>query len=468
MNVRTNRRDFLKFAGAAAFWAMGGGGSAGGAVGRRPNFVIMIADDMAWDDAGAYGHPHIRTPNIDRLAKEGVRFTNAFLTCASCSPSRCSIMTGRYPHSTGAKELHQPLPADQVVFAGLLKEAGYYTAAAGKWHLGSHARVHFDNILDGGGPSGCENWVKALRQRPKDRPFFMWLAAVDPHRDYSPNTIPEPHRPEDAVVPPFLPDNAATRKDLAMYYDEITRMDGFIGEVLDELDAQDAAEDTLVMFLSDNGRPFPRCKTTVYDSGVKTPFIVRLPGRVQAGSTCEGLVSSVDIAPTLIELGGGEISKTFQGRSFARMLKDTSTRTRQYVFAEHNWHDYQAHSRGVRSNEWLYIRNAYPHLNASPPADAVRSITYQEMIRLEREGKLAEHQRQCFVTPRPKEELYDIKADPYSLRNLAQDARHAGVLRKMRAALEEWIEETDDRVPEPPTRDRFDRWTGRALPRTGG
>ncbi len=427
---------------------------------RRPNFVIMIADDLGWGDVGCYGHPHIRTPSIDRLAAEGLKFTHAFLTCSSCSPSRSSIMTGRYPHSTGAKELHQPLPADQVVFAGLLKQAGYYTAAAGKWHLGDAAKVNFDTIV-GGGPSGCERWVQTLRDRPQDKPFFLWLAAVDPHRDYQPNTIPQPHRPEDAVVPPFLPDLPETRKDLAMYYDEVTRMDGYIGRVLDELERQGIADNTFVLFLSDNGRPFPRCKTTVYDSGVRTPFVVRWPGRVKPGTVCDSLVSSVDIAPTITELAGLEASSTFQGRSFAPLLSDPAASMRDYIFAEHNWHDYQAHERGVRSPRYLYICNAFSRLSCSPPADAVRSITFQAMVKLHAEGKLLPEQLGCFVTPRTTEELYDVEADPHQLLNVAGDPKYAGVLEQMRRVQEQWARDTDDAVPESPTPDKFDRTTGK-------
>src|SRR5688500_17070722 len=124
----------------------------------RPNFILFIADDMAWDDCGAYGHPHIKTPNLDRLAKEGMRFDSAFLTCSSCSPSRSSTITGRYPHNTGARQLHQPLPAEQVTFVELLKAAGYYTGQAGKWHLGTAAKAKFDLVNEGGG-----KWVDALR-----------------------------------------------------------------------------------------------------------------------------------------------------------------------------------------------------------------------------------------------------------------------------------------------------------------
>ncbi len=461
-----NRRDVLRAAGAGAVslltpHSLAGASSQAGR-GERPNFVVIVADDQGWNDAGCYGHPHIRTPNIDRLAAEGLRFTQAFLTCSSCSPTRCSIMTGRYPHSTGAKELHQPLPADQIVFAGLLKQGGYYTASAGKWHLGNAAKVNFDTIV-GGGPSGCERWVQTLQNRPKDKPFFMWLASMDPHRGYQPGTLAEPHKPEDAVVPPFLPDVAATRKDLGMYYDEITRMDGYIGQVLDELDRQGIAENTFVLFLSDNGRPFPRCKTTVYDSGIKTPFVVRWPGRVPVGKTCDSLVSVIDIAPTLVELAGLNSPPTFQGKSFRPLLRDTQATTREYIFAEHNWHDYQAHERAVRSQQYLYIRNAFVDLPGTPPADAVRSITFQAMCKLRDQGKLPPEQMGCFVTPRATEELYDVRADPYQLRNLAGDAKYATALAEMRQVYEGWVRRTEDKIPQTPTPDKFDRETGERL-----
>ncbi|MEZ6068226.1 MAG: sulfatase-like hydrolase/transferase [Planctomycetaceae bacterium] len=142
---------------------------------ERPNFVVFIADDMAWDDCGAYGHPHVRTPNIDRLAREGMRFDRAYLTCSSCSPSRCSILTGRYPHNTGAGELHLPLPIEQRLFPTALREAGYYTAAAGKWHLGNAVKDQLDEVREGGGPGGEAYWEPLLEDRPRDRPSsFGW------------------------------------------------------------------------------------------------------------------------------------------------------------------------------------------------------------------------------------------------------------------------------------------------------
>lgn len=432
----------------------------------RPNFIVIIADDVGWNDLGCYGHETIRTPNLDRMAVEGIRFETAWLTCSSCSPSRCSIMTGRYPHSTGAAELHMPLPADQIVFAGLLKDAGYYTASAGKWHLGEAAKKNFDLIV-GGSPSGCEKWVQTLRDRPRDKPFFCWFASFDAHRGYQKNAIPKPHQESDAVVPPFLPDNEATRGDLAMYYDEITRLDDYTGKVLAELDSQGVRDNTLILFLSDNGRPFPRCKTTLYDSGVRTPLIAYWPKRIKPASS-GSLVSSVDIAPTILQLAGLEPGPSFQGKSFVSVLQDPRQQARRYAFAEHNWHDYQAHERAVRSERFIYIRNAFPELPGTPPADAVRSPTYESMQKLHAVGELSPEQRGCFEKPRPAEELYDVRNDPHCLTNLAGKSTHAETLKQMRGVLDRWIERTGDSVPDNPTPDWFDRTTGKRIPGVQG
>ena len=426
----------------------------------QPNFIVFIADDAAWNDCGPYGNAIIKTPNINKPADEGVVFDNAFLTTSSCSPSRCSILTGRYPHSTGAPELHMPLPAEQILFAGELQKAGYYTAVAGKYHIGD-PRSEFDSIY-GGSVSGCENWVRAIQNRPKEKPFFLWLAAKDPHRNYKPNAIPEPHNPATVIVPPFLPDADSTRKDLALYYDEISRLDSYLGQVMQVLKEQKVDENTLVIYMTDNGRPFPRSKTRMYDSGIKTPFIVRWPDKIKQGRT-NALVSSIDIAPTFCELAGANVSETFQGVSFASILDDYSAKTRDYIVGEHNWHDYQAHERAIRNHKYLYIRNAFPEFNASPPADAVRSLTYEEMIKMHEDGELNENQLDCFVEPRVAEELYDVVNDPYQFINLAQNAEHENALNEMRNLLDNWVVEFEDKIPKSPTPDKFDRWSGRRL-----
>ena len=432
----------------------------------RPNLVVIIADDMAWDDCGAYGHEKIQTPNIDCLAKEGMRFDRAFLTCSSCSPSRCSILTGRYPHATGAGELHLPLPGDQTLFAKALKDAGYFAAALGKWHLGPNVKDQFDVVKEGGNPAGYGHWLPTIENRPKQKPFFFWLATTDPHRPYQKDTIDRPHSGTDTFVPPYFPDVPAVRNDLAMYYDEIGRLDLYVGRVMRLLESQGVADNTLVLFMSDNGRPFPRCKTTVCDDGVRTPFIVRWPKGVKPDSVSKSVVSSVDIAPTFLELAGLKPLDTFQGKSFAPILKAPTAKTRKYAFAEHNWHDYQAYERGVRSERYTYIYNALPHLNASPPADAVNSPTYRAMQELYKQDKLAPHQLDCFAVPVPEHKLFDLEEDPHSLNNLADNPKYASVLTEMKAARADWQKRTNDFPAKNLTPDGFDRVTGKRLGKT--
>lgn len=427
---------------------------------EQPNFILFIADDMAWNDCGTYGHPHIRTPNVDALAKAGMTFENAFLTCSSCSPTRCSLITGRYPHSTGAAQLHQSLPGDQVTFVEKLEGAGYYTAAAGKWHLGKETVPKFDKV-----EQRMNQWVSTLEDRPKDKPFFMWFAFSDPHRGYQKNTIPEPHTADDVVVPPFLPDNEATRGDLAVYYDEITRLDGVVGNCVKTLEKQGVSDRTVIVFISDNGRPFPRCKTTLFDSGIRTPFIVKWPREVEKGSVTKSLVSTVDIAPTFLELAGVEIPETFQGRSFAPLLRDPMSQTRFYVYAERHWHDFGDQQRAVRDGRYKYIRNYFPERPLTPPADAVRSPTYRSMLELHEAGKLNAKQLQCFTTPRPRHELYDLEKDPYELTNLAEteDEELLTILARLSGTLDAWQTTTEDEIPEEPRADGFDRVTGNRL-----
>ncbi|MEC7566702.1 MAG: sulfatase-like hydrolase/transferase [Planctomycetota bacterium] len=429
---------------------------------ERPNFIVIIGDDISWNDYGAYGHPHIRTPHVDQLAKQGMRFDLAFLTTSSCSPSRCSILTGRYPHSTGAGELHQPLPAGQITFAKILKDAGYYTASAGKWHLGNAPRNHFDAIV-AGGPSGCDQWVSTLKKRDPAKPFFLWFAAIDAHRGWSKNAVHPPHTPDDVIVPEFLPDTEDVRQDLALYYDEVSRMDEYVGKVVAELKHQGEYDNTVIIIMADNGRPFPRCKTTMYDSGIRTPFVVHWPTGIAGGQVNRNLVSSVDIAPTFLQLAGLKIPASFQGTSFAPTLQAADSKTRDYIFAEHNWHDYAAHDRAVRDDRYLYIRNSFPEFPATPPADAVRSLSYNRMQALEADNRLPTHQRQCFIIPRPAEELYDLQTDPHSLENMADDPALEGVKSRLSGELDKWISQTDDKIPSPLTPDKFHRRLGTKL-----
>jgi len=454
----------------------------------RPNIVLIIADDLAWDDLGCTGNPGVRTPNLDLLAEGGMQFTNAFLTISSCSPSRASLITGTYPHQTDAEQLHWPLPADRITFVELLKASGYWTSAAGKWHLGDAVKDRFDEVREadvsgfqlptgeaakagkivqnavGDARSGCEQWLPLLKSRPRDKPFFLWLAALDPHRDYDEGILEQPHQLEDVRLPPYVADTPESRRDYALYYDEITRLDRFVGSVIAELKEQNVVDKTFVLFISDNGRPFPRDKTTLYDSGIKTPFIIHWPGRVEAGSRSSSLISSIDIAPTFLELAGLSTPKIFEGRSFLQLLRNPQQSIRDFVFAERNWHDYEDRVRAVRNRRFKYIRNFYNDLPNTPPADVVRSVTYREMIRLRNKGRLVDAQKNTFMQPRTREELYDVQTDPFELNNLAADPTQTERLKRFRVTLAKWQQETGDAKPRFRTLDEFGREDGQALP----
>ena len=214
------------------------------------------------------------------------------------------------------------------------------------------------------------------------------------------------------------------------------------------------------MFLSDNGRPFPRCKTTLYDSGIQTPLIVRWPDQIKAGGRTRSLVGSIDIGPTLLELAGISAPPSFQGKSFAPTLREPAKSVRDLLFAEKNWHDFDDHARSATDGRFKYIRHAFTDRPLTPPADAVRGISFQELRRLRDAGTLTDAQRICFRTPRPAEELFDLSADPHELRNLAADPAHAATLTRLRAALDEWVRATDDQVVPDRKPDGFDRETG--------
>ena len=434
--------------------------------GKKPNIIFIIADDVSWDDIGCYGNPAVRTPNIDKIAKQGIRFDNVYLTASSCSPSRNSIISGRYPHNTSAAELHTPLPAEQIPFPLLLKESGYYTVQAGKSHFGAPALRAFDKAYEGqeGGTGAEERWVKCLQERPKDKPIFAWFAAIDAHRPWQADNFGTPHDPAKVVVPPYLADTETTRKDIASYYNEIARFDFYIGEVVQELKRQGIEKNTLIMIMADNGRPFPRSKTRVYDSGMKTPFIVKWDdGILRPGSISKSMVSVIDIAPTLLEIAGVKSPAEFQGRSFATLFEKPEFNFRQYVFSEHNWHDYEAHERMVRSKNFMYVLNSRPNLSNHGPADSNNSPSFTDLKDLRNKGKLSHAQNDIFIVPRPYEELYDCDKDPLQMLNVASLPEYQQELKALRATLANWRKETKDDTPENLTKDWFDRETGKPL-----
>lgn len=427
-----------------------------------PNFVVFLADDQGYGDLSCYGHPTLRTPHIDRLAREGMRFQAAFLTTSSCSPTRASLLTGRYPHATGAEDLHQPLPAQQKSLARYLRQAGYHAAAVGKWHLGEAEQEQWDSIAECDGADTADCALRILRERPADQPFFLWVASKDPHRPYGADGIRVRHSPQDAVVPAYLPDHPFIREELAQYYDEIGRFDEHVGQVLDELQNQDVLDQTFVVYLSDNGMPFPRAKTTLYDSGIRTPLLVRYPPLVPAGTVQRGLVSTIDLSHTILELAGISAS-TVQGQSLLAMLADPEVAGREAIFAEANWHDFEQFSRAVRTERYLLIRNYYWDKPLWNSVDSINSRTWTGLMQMHRLGKLTEAQRFLFVEPRPFEEFYDLQLDPESLENVIDQPRYVDQVNRLRTLLDNWRVETQDVMPSDRRRDGWTR-DGRPLP----
>ncbi|MBL9210908.1 MAG: sulfatase [Opitutaceae bacterium] len=470
------RRVALVLAGLLALLAATGRGA------DRPNLIFIIGDDISWDDFGCYGNPAARTPHTDRLARGGIRFTNAYLTASSCSPSRNSFSTGRYPHNNGAgSELHRPVAGHLVRFPALLRTSGYYTVLSGKNHMPQEKPAAgepeppapFDVIDDGqvpGNHGGHGRWVEHLRNRPKDRPFFGWFAALDAHRawdgdaEWDAAAYGPKHDPARVRVPPFLVDDAATREDLASHANEVTRFDHFVGRVVAELERQGMLQNTLLFVTADNGRPFPRAKTRLHDSGMKAPLVVHWPAGIrQPGTPRTGLVSAIDVGPTVLAAAGARLPDSFQGVSLLPLFTDPAASVRHFAFSEHNWHDYAANARAVRDGEYLYILNLDPAQAWQGPADSVRSPSFASLLAAEAARRLTPAQQEVLLAPRPREELYRTADDPDQLNNLAGDARHAAALNRLREVMTRWRDETADSQPADPSRDGFDRRKGTRL-----
>lgn len=413
------------------------------------NIVFIIADDISWNDFGCYGNPDVRTPNIDRMAAEGLKFNNVYLTASSCSPSRTSIISGRYPHNTAAAELHTAMPGHLPVFPEELKAAGYFTGASGKWHMGEAAKRGFDTLaIENVGPGGEDHWISLLRERPANKPFFFWFAALDAHRAWSADSCDNPHDPDQLSVPVGLANLPGTRQDLASYYNEVQRFDSYVGMVRSELERQGVLDNTLIIVMADNGRPFPRAKTLVFDSGMKTPFIAFWPKGIQLpGEQVNALVSVIDLAPTFTSLAGIESNKFYQGRSFTHLFASPDKAFREVVFAEHNWHDYEAYERMVRTQDDMYVYNGRPLFANQGPADAVTSPSMKDLLQLQEANTLTDAQSYVFQSPRRVEELYLMSDDHDQLNDLSADPAYESKLIELRSVLKEWQSQTADTEP---------------------
>ena len=426
--------------------ALTAGASTLGALQRppdRPNIVVYVADDLGWRDTGVYGNAAVRTPNIDRIARSGLTVRYAFVTSPQCSPSRISILSGRYPHTTRTEDLHTPTPGGVRILPSYLQSAGYFTGMMAKTHLGPNAERQFQWYS----PETVAA-LPAFLDSAGTRPFFLWVAFHEPHRPYDTTAAPS-HAPERSVVTPYLVDTRATRTDIARYYDAVAAMDRKIGEMTAELERRGLAGKTLVVFLSDNGAPFPREKGTLYDSGTREPLLFSWPGVVQPAAVYDRApVGLVDLMPTLLEVAGVAPDSLVQGRSFRSLLAAPESYTPQeYVFTERNWHDCDEHQRAVRDGRWKLIRtDAYTDLPLCTAADIGTSPSFQALRQraASAPARLTAAQRRLFEVPRARLELYDLERDPWEVHNLAGDPAQAARVRQMAEVLQEWMERTDD------------------------
>lgn len=423
----------------------------------RPNIVWIVLDDAS-PNMGAYGDAQARTPNMDRLAREGVRFTNAFTHAPVCAPSRSGLITGMYPTTTGALHMRSQLINPPEVFTVALRRAGYQVVWPGKTDFNFAVPPDTVNVTQGltnnAPPEAFDSRKDWTEQAPAERPFFAYINLGMTHEGqvrlrgdaFSKVTArlkPEDrHDPAQISVPPYYPDAPEVRRDMANYYDLMTAADYRIGDILKRLDEQRLADNTVVFLFSDHGRGMPRAKRWLYDSGMRVPLVVRWPGKLKAGTVNDSLVSFVDFAPTMLALAGAPIPARFQGQVFL----GEKAQTRQYVYAARDRMDETFDRiRAVRDKRFKYIRNYHPEL---PYTQIIGynelNPTMQAWRKLNDAGKLAGAPKLFFAATKPKEELYDTQLDPDELNNLASNPKYTGTLTKMRKELDKWISETKD------------------------
>ena len=431
---------------------------------RRLSILWISCEDIS-PDLGCYGDDYADTPGLDRLAKQGCRYSNAFVPYPVCAPTRSAVITAMYPSTIGTMHMRTRLKGYDAVpppyvkcFTEYLRAAGYYCTNKNKtdyqfsapftaWDQ-SHNRAHW-------------------RNRPKDMPFFSVINLFVTHESQCWD-IDEPltHDPAKAKLPPYYPDTPIVRRNWARYYDRITLMDKQAADILKNLEDDGLANNTVVFFWSDHGRGLPRGKRWPYDSGLHVPLIIRWPGKIKPGTVCHDLINLIDLAPTVLSIAGIEIPSYMQGRAFLGEQKDEP---REYVFGGRERMDRTSdeHIRSIRDKRYRYIRNFMPQKPYAQKIPYMEKMPImQEWRRLNAEGKLKGPQKLFFQKTKPPEELYDIAADPYEINNLADSPEYQRVLKRMRSVLEKWMKDTNDLggTPEDELIERM--WPGRKQPLT--
>ncbi|MEX0939165.1 MAG: sulfatase [Pirellulales bacterium] len=424
---------------------------------QPPNILWITVEDMS-PQLGCYGDDTVPTPNLDRLAGQGVRYTRAFSTTGVCAPSRCALITGMHPTSIGAHHMRtmtRTSAIDDITDPELLAIPTYeatpppavkcfteYLRAA-DYYCTNNAKTDYQfatPITAWDESSGQAHW----RNRPEGKPFFAVFNFTTTHESkVFQRTSPEVTDPAEVDVPPYYPDTPLVRRDIARNYDNIARMDRQVGELLEQLAADGLADETIVLFFSDHGTCLPRGKRWVYDSGTRVPLIVRYPDRREAGTTADRLVSFVDFAPSVLSLAGISIPDHMQGQAF---LGERQAEPRKYVFMHRDRMDpAMDRIRAARDERFQYVRNFRPnepYIDFLPYRD--RMALMQEILRLKDADELGPEQWQFASGSKPIEELYDTQSDPHQIMNLAGDPRHYDKLAELRQAVDRSMDETGD------------------------
>lgn len=441
---------------------------------KRPNILWISTEDMS-PHLGCYGDKLAQTPNIDWLSAQGIRFTNVFTTAAISAPCRAGIITGMYQTSIGCMHMrttsYRRSADNPVEFTAVpphyVKAFTEYMRASG-YYCTNNSKTDYQFAKD---PVPASIWDECstrahYRNRPdKSQPFFAVFNYTGTHESQNWKTDNVMTDPSKIKVPPYYPDTEIIRRNLAKMYDNIARLDSVVGVLLRDLEKEGELENTIIFFWGDHGDGLPRAKRWLYDSGLNIPLIIKFPDGYKAGTVDKRLISSIDFGPTVLSLAGIPVPAHMQGIPF--LGKQTGPE-RKYVYAARDRVDESYDMiRSVRTKKYLYIRNYYPNEPFPIWIPYLSSMPiWKEMLRLDAEGKLTGPQKAWMAYSRPPEELYDVKADPFQIKNLAEDPRMKSVLAEMRKKHEEWTIETGDmgHMNEPEMINRM--WPGGVQPVT--
>jgi N-sulfoglucosamine sulfohydrolase len=437
---------------------------------EHPNILWISCEDIS-PHLGCYGDSIARTPNLDGLASEGIRYTNVFTSAPVCAPCRSGIITGMYQTTIGTHHMRTshkaenlPTPYEAVpphyvkTFTEYLRAAGYYCT--------NNFKTDYQFGVPMTAWDECSTTAHYKNRPSKDMPFFAVFNIEVTHESRNWEApAPVTTDPSLVEVPPYYPDNETVRRNIARLYDNIAKLDSIVGKILKELEEEGLAENTVVFFWSDHGDGLPRAKRWLYDAGTRIPLIIRWPGYINKDRVNGRLISSIDFGPTVLSVAGIPVPKHMQGKAF---LGPQEQLQRNYVFSARDRFDESYDMvRSVRDNRYRYIRNYYPlkpYVLYVPYRD--RMPIMQELLRLNTEGKLEGPQKLWMADSRPPEELYDCETDPWQINNLACDPAYKDVLKRMSTRLDRWIARTGDMGSIAETEMVEDMWPGKVQPIT--